>query len=157
MEARHGVDAIVVDLHPSYTEVNLAVFAIADRILVPVTPDLPAMRAAIQLKEVAAEIGVRDRLAMIINRANSGVSVADMEATVGLPAMAQIRSAGMHFVWSSNAGKTLIDKFPKHAVAHDFETLADKMLSVHTGVAAPVAKDSGNLIRNLFGRKPVEA
>ena len=94
MEARSGVDAIVVDLHPSYSEVNLAVFAIADRILVPVTPDLPAMRAAIQLKEVAGELGVRDRLAMIVNRANSGVTVADMEATVGLPAMAQIRSAG---------------------------------------------------------------
>ena len=158
MEARHGVDAIVVDLHPSYTEVNLAIFAIADRILVPVTPDLPAMRAAIQLKEVAAEIGVRDRLAMIINRANSGVSVADMEATVGLPALAQIRSAGMHFVWSSNAGKTLIDKFPKHAVAHDFENLADKLLSVQSGVASPAnVKENGNLIRNLFGRKPVEA
>ncbi len=156
MEARHGVDAIVVDLHPSYTEVNLAVFAIADRILVPVTPDLPAMRAAIQLKEVAAEIGVRDRLAMIINRANSGVSVADMEATVGLPAMAHIRSAGLHFVWSSNAGKTLIDKFPKHAVAHDFENLADRLLSPQTGVAAPDrSRDPGSLIRGLFGRKPL--
>ena len=157
MEARHGVDAIVVDLHPSYTELNLAVFAIADRILVPVTPDLPAMRAAIQLKEVAAEIGVRDRLAMIINRANSGVTVADMEATVGLPAMAQIRSAGLHFVWSANAGKTLIDKFPKHAVAHDFEHLADRLLSPQTGAAAAADRnrDPGSLLRGLFGRKPV--
>lgn len=158
MEARQGVDAIVVDLHPSYTEVNLAIFAIADRILVPVTPDLPAMRAAIQLKEVATEIGVRDRLAMIINRANSGVTVADMEATVGLPAMAQIRSAGLHFVWSANAGKTLIDKFPKHAVAHDFEHLADRLLRVQSGVQAPErGRESGNIIRNIFGRRPVEA
>jgi pilus assembly protein CpaE len=156
MEARHGVDAIVVDLHPSYTEVNLAVFAIADRILVPVTPDLPAMRAAIQLKEVAAEIGVRDRLAMVVNRANSGVTVADMEATVGLPATAQIRSAGMHFVWSSNAGKTLIEKFPKQAVAQDFEHLADRLLARQLGLAAPDRpREPGSLIRGLFGRKPV--
>lgn len=158
MEARTGVDAIVVDLHPSYTEVNLAIFAIADRILVPVTPDLPAMRAAIQLKDVATEVGVRDRLAMIINRANSGVTVADMEATVGLPATAQIRSAGLHFVWSSNAGKTLIDKFPKHPVAQDFEHLADRLLKVHAGQPDTArSKDSGNLLRNLFGRKPAEA
>ena len=157
MEARQSFDAIVVDLHPSYTEVNLAVFAIADRILVPVTPDLPAMRAAIQLKEVAAEIGVRDRLAMIINRANSGVTVADMEATVGLPAMALIRSAGLHFVWSSNAGKTLIEKFPKHAVAHDFESLADRLLTPQTGAAAATdrARDPGAMLRGLFGRKAV--
>jgi pilus assembly protein CpaE len=156
MEARQGVDAIVVDLHPSYTEVNLAVFAIADRILVPVTPDLPAMRAAIQLKDVAAEIGVRDRLAMIINRANSGVTVADMEATVGLPAMAQIRSAGLHFVWSANAGKTLIEKFPKHPVAQDFEHLADRMMSLHQGTPAPErSRDAGSLLKSLFGRRAI--
>ena len=35
----------------AYSEVNLAIFSIADRIIVPVTPDLPAMRAAIQRLE----------------------------------------------------------------------------------------------------------
>ncbi|HXG26062.1 MAG TPA: AAA family ATPase [Candidatus Binatia bacterium] len=155
MEARHGVDAIVVDLHPSYNEVNLSVFAIADRILVPVTPDLPAMRAAIQLKDVAAEVGVRDRLAMVVNRANSGVTVADMEATVGLPMLAQIRSAGMQFVWSANAGKTLIEKFPKHPVAQDFERLADRLTATPGAAVAPVRdhREPASLLRNLFGRK----
>ena len=156
MEARQGVDAVVVDMHPSYSELNLAIFAIADRILVPVTPDLPAMRAAIQLKEVAVEIGVRDRLSMIINRANSGVTVGDMEQTVGLHATAHIRSAGLHFVWSANAGKTLIDKFPKHPVAQDFEHLADRLMSLHQGTPAPErSKDSGSLLRALFGRKAI--
>jgi pilus assembly protein CpaE len=156
MEARQGVDAVVVDLHPSYSEVNLAVFAIADRILVPVTPDLPAMRAAIQLKDVATEVGVRDRLAMIINRANSGVTVADMEATVGLSAVAHIRSAGLHFVWSANSGKTLIDKFPRHPATQDFEHLADRLLSVHAGTPVPERpRDAASLLKNLFGRKAI--
>jgi pilus assembly protein CpaE len=156
MEARQEVDAVVVDLHPSYSEVNLAIFAIADRILVPVTPDLPAMRAAIQLKEVAQEIGVRDRLSMIINRANSGVTVSDMEQTVGLAATAHIRSAGLHFVWSANAGKSLIDKFPKHPVAQDFEHLGSRLMSLHQGTPAPErSRDGGSLLRNLFGRKAI--
>ena len=155
LEARHGVDAIVIDLHPSYSEVNLAIFAIADRILVPVTPDLPAMRAAIQLKDVAIEVGVRDRLALIINRANSGVTVTDMESTVGLHAMAHIRSAGLHFVWSANAGKTLIDKFPRHPAAQDFEHLADRLLAVHENAPAPERAKSGSLLKNLFGRKAI--
>jgi pilus assembly protein CpaE len=153
-EARHGVDAVVVDLHPSYSEVNLAVFAIADRIIVPVTPDLPAMRAAIQLKEVAFELGVRDRLSMIINRANSGVPVADMEQTVGLPAIAHIRSAGLHFVWSANAGMTLIDKFPRHPVAQDFEHLADRLLAINTGAPVPERRDTG-ILKGLFSRKAI--
>jgi hypothetical protein len=59
-------------------------------------------------------------------------------------------------VWSANAGKTLIDKFPKHAVAHDFERLADRLLSPQTGVAAPDrTRDPGALLRGLFGRRAV--
>jgi pilus assembly protein CpaE len=156
LEARHAVDAIVIDLHPSYSEVNLAIFAIADRIIVPVTPDLPAMRAAIQLREVAAQVGVRDRLSMVINRANSGVTVADMEATVGLPAIAHVRSAGLHFVWSANAGKTLIDKFPRHPAAQDFEHLSDRLLSIHAGTPmVEKPREAGSLLKNLFGRKAI--
>ena len=155
-EARHSFDAIVVDLHPSYSEVNLAIFAIADRILVPVTPDLPAMRAAIQLKEVAIEIGVRERLSMVINRANSGVTVKDMEETVGMAAVAHVRSAGMHFVWSANAGKTLIEKFPRHPVAQDFEHLVDRLLSTAVGATVPARpRDAAKLLKNLFGRKAI--
>jgi pilus assembly protein CpaE len=155
-EASRSFGAIVIDLHPSYSEVNLAIFAIADRILVPVTPDLPAMRAAIQLKDVAIEIGVRDRLAMVINRANSGVTVADMEETVGLTALAHIRSAGLHFVWSANAGKSLIDKFPRHPVAQDFEHLADRLLTAPSGATIPDRpREQSSLLKNLFGRKAI--
>ncbi len=155
-EARHAVDAIVVDMHPSYSEVNLAIFSIADRIVIPVTPDLPAMRAAIQLKEVALEVGVRDRLAMVINRANSGVPVADMESTVGLPAIAHIRSAGLHFVWSANAGMTLIEKFPRHPATQDFEHLANRLVAAYSGAPAPEARrDAGTLLKGLFGRKAI--
>ena len=154
-EARHAVDAIVVDMHPSYSEVNLAIFSIADRIIVPVTPDLPAMRAALQLKEVAVEVGVRDRLAMVINRANSGVAVADMESTVGLPAVAHIRSAGLHFVHSANAGMTLIDKYPKHQATQDFEHLANRLVAAYQGAPAPNSKATGSLLKNLFGRKAI--
>jgi pilus assembly protein CpaE len=154
-EARHAVDAIVVDMHPSYSEVNLAVFSIADRIIVPVTPDLPAMRAAIQLKEVAVEVGVRDRLAMVINRANSGVAVADMESTVGLPAVAHIRSAGLHFVHSANSGMTLIDKFPKHQATQDFEHLANRLVAAYSSSPQPVRRDVGSMLKGLFGRKAI--
>ncbi|HKQ17729.1 MAG TPA: AAA family ATPase [Solirubrobacterales bacterium] len=154
-EARHQVDAVVVDMHPSYNEVTLAVFAIADRILVPVTPDLPAMRAAIQLKEVATEVGVRDRLSLIINRANSGVTVKDMEETIGLQAMAHVRSAGLHFVWSANAGMTLIDKFPRHPATQDFEHLADRLIAVHMGAPMPKPRETGSLLKNIFGRKAI--
>jgi MinD-like ATPase involved in chromosome partitioning or flagellar assembly len=126
--ARARVDVIVIDLHPSYSALNQAIFTEADRILVPVTPDVPAIRAAVQLRDVARGLGCRERLAMVVNRANSGVTVEDMEATVGMPALALIRSGGLLFVRAANEGRTVIDMFPREKITSDFDTLADRVL-----------------------------
>ena len=136
--ARRGFDFIVVDLHPSYSRLNQAIFAIADRILVPVTPDVPAIRAAVQLTDYAVELGVRERLALVINRANSGVGVADIERTVGMPSIALIRSGGLLFVRAANEGRTVIEMFPREKITEDFDALADRVLG--TPVAPPPVK-----------------
>jgi Flp pilus assembly CpaE family ATPase len=146
--ARRGIDFVVVDLHPSYSSLNHAVFERSDRILVPVTPDVPALRAAVQLRDVALEIGLRDKLAMVVNRANSGVSVADMERTVGMPALAQIRSGGLLFVHAANQGRTVIEMYPKERISDDFAALADRLLGTPAG--APAAARSPF---RLFGRQ----
>ena len=154
LAARWGVDVIVVDLHPSYSDVNLTIFRIADRIIVPVTPDLPAIRAAVQLVEVATELGVRDRLAMVVNRANSGVSVKQIEQAVGIPAVALIRSGGMLFVRAANEGKTVTDMFPKEKVTADFETLADRVLGLEPADAVLTSPaERSSLLGGIFGRK----
>jgi len=151
--ARRAFDVIVVDLHPDYDELNRAVFRRADRILVPVTPDLPALRAAVQLRDVASELGFREKLALIVNRANSGVTIADMESTVGMPAFASIRSAGLQLVKAANVGRTVIDLFPGEQISGDFRALGERV------VGAPRAKEAGRAsIRGLFRRKePVRA
>jgi pilus assembly protein CpaE len=135
--ARRGFDFVVVDLHPSYSPLNQAIFEKADRILVPVTPDVPAIRAAVQLSGIASELGIRDRLSLIINRANSGVSVADMERTVDMPALAQIRSGGMLFVRAANEGRTVIEMFPREKITEDFDALADRILGTARTAPAP--------------------
>ncbi len=148
--ARPAFDFIIVDLHPSYSALNKAVFEKADRILVPVTPDVPALRAAVQLRDVAIEIGVQDRLALIVNRANSGVAVADMEKTVGMPAMALIRSGGLLFVRAANEGRTVIEMYPKERITEDFDALAERLVRTHTpSEPAAVAMKAGF---RLFGR-----
>ena len=136
LEARSGVDTIVVDLHPSYSYVNLAIFATATRILVPVTPDLPAIRAAVQLTRVATELGLRDRLSLVVNRANSGVSVRDIEKATGMKSIAEIRSAGMLLVRTGNLGRALAQQFPREKVTGDFDRLADRVLAL-LGAGSP--------------------
>jgi len=144
--ARKSFDYIVVDLHPSYSQLNLAIFIVSDRILVPVTPDVPAIRAAVQFRDVARELGLLERLSLVINRANSGVSVEDIEKTVGLTSIALVRSAGMQLVRAANEGKTLIERYPKELVTLDFQALADKL----TGKTTAPPQRSGF---RLFGRK----
>ena len=148
--ARRGFDYVVVDMHPSYSPLNQAIFERADRILVPVTPDVPAIRAAVQLRDVATELGFHDRLAMVVNRANSGVSVADMERTVGLPALALIRSGGMFFVRAANEGRTVFERFPREKVSEDFGELAARL--VNPASDADPTSASRASIRSLFGR-----
>lgn len=144
-QARRTTDIVLVDLHPSYSPLNRAIFDAAERILVPVTPDLPAIRAVVKLVDVADELGMRDRLSLVINRANSGVTVAEIETAVGLPAYAQIRSGGMLLVKAVNEGRTLVELAPREKITQEFLALADRLL----GLAESEPAKTG--IR-LFGR-----
>jgi pilus assembly protein CpaE len=126
--ARRSVDFVIVDLHPSYSPLNRAVFDKADRILVPVTPDLPAIRAAMKLREVADELGMRDRLVLVVNRANTGIPTEDMEKAIGLPAYALVRSAGPTMVKAANEGHSLVELAPREGITQDFGVLADRLL-----------------------------
>jgi pilus assembly protein CpaE len=126
--ARRGVDWVVVDLHGSYDPLNRAILELADRVLVPVTPDLPAIRTAVQLREVADDLGFLDRLALVINRVNSGVSVADLEDALQMRALAQIRSGGLLMVQALNEGRTVVEMAPRERISRDFEQLADRVL-----------------------------
>ena len=129
-----------------------AIFGLADRILVPVTPDVPALRSAVQLRDLATELGIADRLALVINRANSGVTVADMERTVGMPALALIRSGGLLFVRAANEGRTVIEMYPKERITADFDALAEQLVKTPQA-PAPATKAAFR----LFGTRAKDA
>jgi pilus assembly protein CpaE len=143
--AKRSVEYVIVDLHPSYSPLNRQVFDKADRILVPVTPDLPSIRAVVKLREIADELGMRDRLHLIINRANTGVPTPDIEQAVGIPVYAEIRSAGPIMVKAANEGRSLVESAPGHGITADFEALADRI------IGRPAAQHAKAPFR-LFGR-----
>ncbi len=145
--ARRGFDFVVVDLHPSYSPLNQAIFERANRILVPVTPDVPAIRAGVQLADIASELGIRDRLALVINRANSGVSVADLERAIGMSALALIRSGGLLFVRAANEGRTVIEMYPREKITEDFDALADRIIG--TPESAPAARAAFGIFNRM--------
>jgi pilus assembly protein CpaE len=145
--ARRVYDWVIVDMHPDYGPLNQGIFERADKIIVPVTPDVPAIRAAVQFREVAVELDIRERLAMVVNRANSGVSVSDMERTVGMPALAEVRSAGMLFVRAANEGRSAVERFPKEKVVDDIENLVDRLIATRD----PGVAKTGSGFLGIFG------
>ena len=82
----------------------------------PVTPDLPAIRAVVKLREIADELGMRDRLSLVVNRANSGIKLEDLERAIGIPTYSQVRSSGLLLVKASNEGRTLIEIAPRDKI-----------------------------------------
>ena len=118
----------------------------------PVTPDVPAIRAAVQLADLATELGLRERLALVINRANSGVSVADMERTVGMPSLALLRSGGLLFVRAANEGRTVIEMFPREKISEDFDALADRIMGTPT--SRPSRQARVRAVQPPEGRRP---
>ena len=134
--ARRNVDYVVIDAHPSYSPLNRAMLERADRILVPVTPDMPAIRALVQLRDVAADLGLVDRISLVVNRAASGISVADIEKSANLPCYAEIRSAGMLLVKANNEGRTLFEIGPRERITEDFQQLAARILGIEMVEAA---------------------
>jgi Flp pilus assembly CpaE family ATPase len=83
----------------------------------------------VQFREVAVDLEIRDRLALVVNRSNSGVAASDVEKVVGFAAMARIRSAGMLFIHAANSHRSAVEAFPKAKVIGDIESLADRLIA----------------------------
>ncbi len=126
--ARDRYDWIMLDMHPDYGPLNRALFEQADRIVIPITPDIPCIRAAVQFRDVATRLGMRDRMMIVINRANSGVATADLQRVVDLPVLGRIRSAGLLFVRAANEGRSAVERFPTSKVVADIDAMAQRLL-----------------------------
>jgi cellulose biosynthesis protein BcsQ len=154
--ARSNFDWVIVDMHPDYGPLNQGIFALADMIIVPVTPDVPTIRAAVQFSQVAVELDIRERLSMVLNRANSGISTGDIERVVSMPALAKVRSAGMLFVKAANEGRSAVERFPNARVVDDLEGLADRLIVTADSASGqvPIANVG---VRALLGRLTSQA
>jgi len=136
-DARKCYDWIILDMHPDYGPLNQNLFALADRIIVPVTPDVPCIRAGVQFREVADDLGIRDRMSIVINRVKSGVSAADVERVVAVPTLGRIRSAGLLFVKAADHGRSAVEVFPSAKVVGDLDRLGDQLMRIVNGGGEP--------------------
>ncbi len=128
-------DHVIVDTHASLEEYVLQILEAADRILLVTTPELCAIGNTVQVLELAPVLGVRGKMALVLNRANSGVRLEHLESTLGMDVAASIVSAGQRVVSAANGGMPLVQLDPTGSaqITRDLSRLAGYLI----GAAEP--------------------
>ncbi|HET6820695.1 MAG TPA: AAA family ATPase, partial [Candidatus Limnocylindria bacterium] len=85
---------VVVDTHPGYDDRTMAMLTLATEIVLVVTPEVGAIRNSSQFLGLAREVGLGDMIRVVVNRANHGVRLPDIEQALNLPVSATVVSNG---------------------------------------------------------------
>ncbi len=139
--ARQQHSWIIVDNHPGYADRTMAMLTLASEILLVVTPEMGSVRNSSQFLDMARELGLADVIRVVVNRANHGISVADISSALNMPVAATIVSSGPKAVIAANEGMPVITKFPKDQIATDLHHLA-RVVTHQPGPAAAAARRS---------------
>jgi pilus assembly protein CpaE len=126
---------VVVDTHPGYDDRTMAMLTLATEILLVVTPEVGAIRNSSQFLGLAREVGLGDMVRVVVNRANHGVRLPDIEQALGLPVSATVVSNGPKAVIASNEGLPVISKFPREKIATDLHNVARVVVNGTVAVA----------------------
>lgn len=154
--ARNHHSYIIVDNHPGYDDRTMAMLAVANEIFLVVTPEVGAVRNSSQFLELARELGLGNVIRVIVNRANHGIRMADMESALGLPVSATVVSNGPRAVIASNEGKPIITKFPKEKISDDLHRVARLVTEPQAQPSVTAAKASRRWWTR-FGTRPSQA
>lgn len=141
---------VVVDTHPGYDDRTMAMLTLANEILLVVTPEVGAIRNSSQFLGLAREVGLGDIVKVVVNRANHGVRLADIEQALGLPVSATVVSSGPKAVMASNEGVPVITRFPREKIATDLHNVA--RLVIHGTVAPATAPERRSWWASLVSR-----
>ncbi|MDH3679709.1 MAG: AAA family ATPase [Acidimicrobiia bacterium] len=118
---------VIVDTASGVDRFALAAMEQSTDLLVVSTTDVPSVRAVRRQLDVLDEVGyVSQRRTFVLNRANAkvGLSVAEIEAAVGLEAAFQIPSTRLIPV-STNEGSPVIERNGGGSTANRFDRIAE--------------------------------
>src|SRR5690606_8473193 len=155
--ARNHHSYVIVDNHPGYDDRTMAMLAVASEILLVVTPEVGAIRNSSQFLELARELGLASGIRVVVNRANHGIRMADMEASLGLPVSATVVSNGPKAVIASNEGKPIITKFPKEKISDDLHRVARLVTDPATVAATAPSSASSRRWWSRIVPRPTQA
>ena len=97
---------------------------LANEILLVVTPEVGSLRNSAQFLGLAREVGLGDIVRVVVNRANHGIRLPDIEDVLKLPVSATVVSNGPKAIIASNEGQPVVSKFPREKISTDLHNVA---------------------------------
>jgi pilus assembly protein CpaE len=137
MKLRTFVDAIeryrslyehvIVDCAAALDELNLDLLENATRILLVVTPEMGALHNTARFLGLADRLGHREKISLVLNRANSGISAEDLQRTLGISVACGVVSAGRMMLDAVNEGTTLFARDPtrRERITQDLASIVE--------------------------------
>jgi pilus assembly protein CpaE len=118
---------VLVDTGPSLDDLNLQILDVADRILLVATPELTAIHNCSRFLVLAETLGYSDKIALVLNRANSGIDGDSIINTLQVPILSRVVSAGRLVVEAANAGTSIMQMDPllREPITQDFARLVE--------------------------------
>lgn len=122
---RQHFAAVVLDGLRSFDERTLAALDAADRILLLLTQEVPAVRDAARCLALFRRLGLAGKVSVVVNRFQSAqIDAAVIAETLGVPVAARLSNDYRSVTRAMNGGVLLADVAPRAAVTRDVETIA---------------------------------
>ncbi|HEX9015698.1 MAG TPA: AAA family ATPase [Chloroflexota bacterium] len=126
--ARTVFDFIVVDMPTSMDEMTLQILDSADQIVVITTPEIGAIANTSRFVTIADDLGYKDRLLLVVNRANSGIDTRAIERALDVKVECTVMSAGIQVVQAANEGLPIFTKYSEETqLARDLMSIVEKV------------------------------
>ncbi len=129
---RSHYDYVVIDTHPNFDDVTLAMLDISDRIVVLTTLEMPAIKNLKLFLEVAEALEYPpEKLLLAINRADStgGIVAEDIEKNIRVKIAATIVSSGQMMLTAANQGVPVIIAERDSQVSRNLMDLAKQLMT----------------------------
>ena len=137
-ELRRLFDYVIVDTWPTFNDVVLTMLDMADRILLLMTLELPAIKHVKQFLEIQEKLGYPpDKVLMFLNRSDSKLGINNdlVEDSLRKKVSANIASDGRAVTMAVNQGVPLVISARDNQFSKDILTLA-KLLTTLKPVEA---------------------
>lgn len=142
---------VIIDGPALFTDTILEAFDQTDIVVVVTSMDVPSIKNLKLASQTLQELGIpRDRLRLVLNRADSkvGLSVREVESSLGTQIDGQIPSS-REVPYSINQGQPVVLDRPRSPVSDALRTILDLVRPAPAG-ARPEAQDSGGVLSRWF-------